>query len=283
MLALAPRAGSAVVLPAPEGRHWCRPAAASATAGEMGSDPMSAPLELRGLTAPESQARPADTFMREIADSIVAGRYAADELLPPEAALAAYFRVSRTIIRESMKRLEEKGLVTIQQGRGTQVRPHAHWNVLDPLVLSAVIAHDEELHTLDELTLVRGALEAVMAGQAADRADEHGVAEVQEAMRLMRDAEHDYARFRDADAEFHRTVMRLSGNFLAGNIADTLYSRAREFSRFEGHPPADATQRTLDEHEAVLRAIVAHDGGTARTAMNDHIVEAWRRRSRPEH
>jgi len=243
---------------------------------------MSAPLELRGLTAPETQERPADSFMREIADSIVGGRYAADELLPPEAALAAYFRVSRTIIRESMKRLEEKGLVAIQQGRGTQVRPHAHWNVLDPLVLSTVIAHDEQLHTLDELSLVRGTLESAMAGQAARRVDEAEVAELRAALAAMQESRDDPARFRDADADFHRTVMRLSRNFLAGNIADTLYTRAREFARFDGHPPADATQRTLEEHEAVFRAIEAHDADRASAAMRDHIADAWRRRSGPE-
>ena len=55
---------------------------------------MSSPLELRGLVAPEGQPRPADAFMREIADSIVSGRYAADEVLPPEAVLGAYFHTS---------------------------------------------------------------------------------------------------------------------------------------------------------------------------------------------
>jgi GntR family galactonate operon transcriptional repressor len=240
---------------------------------------MSSPLELRGLVAPEGQPRPAETFMREIADSIISGRYAAEELLPPEAALGTYFRVSRTIIRESMKRLEEKGLVAIQQGRGTVVQPHARWNVLDPLVLSAVIANDEQLHTLDELTLVRGALEGVMAAQAAERATPEQLVELHEAMREMREAEGDYGRFRDADAEFHRTVMRLSGNFLAGNIADTLYSRARSYARFEGSPPADASTRTLEQHQAVHDAIDRGDADAARFAMNEHIVDAWRRRS----
>jgi GntR family transcriptional regulator, galactonate operon transcriptional repressor len=240
---------------------------------------MSSPLELRGLVAPETQRRPADAFMREIADSIISGRYAEGEVLPPEAVLGDYFHVSRTIIRESMKRLEEKGLVAIQQGRGTLVQPHARWNVLDPLVLSAIIAHDEQLHTLDELTLVRGALESVMAGQAAHRASDEGRDELRAALDEMLQAEGDYARFRDADAEFHRTVMRLSGNFLAGNIADTLYSRARSFARFEGRPPADAAQRTIDQHRAVYEAIAAGDEEAARAAMNEHIVDAWRRRS----
>lgn len=235
--------------------------------------------QLRGLNAPESPERPADTFMREITDSIVGGRYAADELLPPEGPLALHFHVSRTVVRESMKRLEEKGLVAIQQGRGTIVQHHDRWNVLDPMVLNAIIAHDEELHTLDELTLVRSALESVMAGQAAERVTESTIAELHAALEKMRVAVDDYPVFRNADADFHRTVMHLSGNFLATNIADTLYSRARSFSRFEGRPPSDATQRTLAEHTAIHDAILAGDPAAASEAMRRHIIEAWRSRS----
>ena len=61
---------------------------------------------IEGLQAPESRERPADLLMRAIVDSIVARRYDADQVIPPEAALAEHFGVSRTIVRESMKRLE---------------------------------------------------------------------------------------------------------------------------------------------------------------------------------
>ena len=234
---------------------------------------------IEGLEAPEARERPADMLMRALIDSIVARSYDAEQAIPPEAALAEHFGVSRTIVRESMKRLEEKGLVAVQQGRGTIVQPHSSWNVLDPLVLSAIIAHDEELHTLDELTLVRAALEGVMAAQAAERSSQSGLADLAATLDRMVELADDYPRFRDADALFHRTVMRLSENFLAGNIADTLYSRARLFARFEGSPPPDAIERTIEQHRAIYDAIAAGEVGTAREAMNEHIVDAWQRRS----
>ena len=95
----------------------------------------------------------------------------------------------------------------------------------------------------------------------------------------MVDLADDYPGFRDADALFHRTVMRLSENFLAGNIAYTLYSRARSFARFEGSPPEDAIERTLEQHRAIYDAIAAGEVDRARSAMNEHIVDAWQRRS----
>jgi GntR family galactonate operon transcriptional repressor len=240
---------------------------------------MSSTTSLAGLNAPADHLRPADVFMREIADSIVSGRYAEAEVLPPEAALGLHFRVSRTIIRESMKRLEEKGLVAIQQGRGTLVQPRSHWNILDPLVLSAIIAHDEENHTLDELTLIRSSLESLMARQAASVAAQEQRDAIAAALQVMRDTAEDHAAFRDADAAFHRLVMVVSGNFLAGNIADTLYSHARHFARFEGVPHADSAAYTIDQHRAVADAIAAQDPEGAEAAMRHHILDAWRRRS----
>ena len=232
-----------------------------------------------GLQAPGARERPADMLMRALIDSIVARHYDAEQAIPPETALAEHFGVSRTTVRESMKRLEEKGLVAVRQGRGTIVQPHSSWNVLDPLVLSAIIAHDEQLHTLDELTLVRGALEGIMAAQAAERATRRGLADLAAALEHMVEVADDYARFREADARFHGTVMRISENFLAGNIADTLYSRARSFARFEGSPASDAVARTLAQHRAIHDAIAAGMAETAQRAMNEHIVDAWRRRS----
>lgn len=240
---------------------------------------MSGRGQIKDLQAPESRERPSDMLMRAIVDSIVAGRYEAEQALPPEAALAEHFGVSRTIVRESMKRLEEKGLVAVQQGRGTLVQAHANWNVLDPLVLSTVIAHDEQLHTLDELTLVRGTLEGVMASQAAERSGEEGRAQLEAALERMVALMDDYDQFREADADFHRTVMDMSENFLASNIAYTLYSRARSFARFEGDPPSDAIDRTVEQHRAIYNAIAAGDAAEAQRAMVEHIVDAWERRN----
>ena len=60
--------------------------------------------------------------VEELVDAIVSGRLGPGDLLPPEGPLSEQFGVSRTVIRESVKRVEEKGLVDIVRGRGTVVR-----------------------------------------------------------------------------------------------------------------------------------------------------------------
>ena len=94
---------------------------------------------------------------------IVSGELSPGDSLPPELPLSQQFGVSRTVLRESIKRLEEKGLVSVVQGRGTVVQPTSVWNMMDRVVLTSLIAHDKTLGILDELTIVRARLEAAMA------------------------------------------------------------------------------------------------------------------------
>src|SRR3954469_5582259 len=78
-----------------------------------------------------------------LVEEIVSGRYPPGSLLPPEPELCRSFDVSRPVVREAMKALEEKGLAHAQQGRGTTITPPDEWNLLDPMVLEAMIRDDE--------------------------------------------------------------------------------------------------------------------------------------------
>lgn len=219
--------------------------------------------------------------LRELVQSIVTGRFAPGDLLPPEPALSADFGVSRTVIRESVKRLQEKGMVTVAQGRGTHVNPVASWNLLDPLVLATLISHDETLGILDDLSVVRGALEAAMAGAAADRRTDEAVAELRDSVAEMREAIGDPDAFRAADVRFHHAVMRLSENVLAENIAGSLFDHANESTRYRGVNPEDAYEAAVMEHERVIQAIDAGDAAGAQRAMEEHIRVSWERRRLP--
>ncbi|MEV5966990.1 FadR/GntR family transcriptional regulator [Kribbella sp. NPDC051952] len=214
----------------------------------------------------------------ELVDLIVTGRLAEGDLLPPEGPLSEHFGVSRTVLRESVKRLEEKGLVTVSQGRGTQVRAPGYWNMLDPVVLSALIDNDESLGVLDELTVVRASLEAAMAGAVAGSHSAEELRRLENALTTMRESESETDSFRQADVVFHYAVMEISGNRLAENIAKQVYKRAVESSRYQGINPPDAVAMTLAEHEAIVKAIARNDVNAAEKSMHDHIRGSWERR-----
>ncbi len=218
-----------------------------------------------------------------LVDAIVSGQMQPGDSLPPEGPLSEHFGVSRTVIRESVKRIEEKGLVTIARGRGTQVRPTTSWNILDRVVLTSMIKHDETLGILDELSVVRAHLESIMAAEAARVRSEDELQRLDRAMQRMRETIDDQAVFRAADLEFHEVVMDISGNRLAESIARILMERALESWRYHGVDPADAFAITLREHEAIHAAITGQDSVRAQDAMNGHILDSWRRRRLPDH
>jgi len=217
----------------------------------------------------------------DLVTAIVTGEVAPGDILPAEGVLSQQFAVSRTVIRESVKRVEEKGLVTVSQGRGTIVNPPSMWNVLDPDVLSTLVDHDDTLVVLDEIAIVRGSLEATMARAAAARQNPERTAELQAAFDRAAANLGDLTAYNQADAAFHDVVMEQSGIRLAANITRIVFTRARESRRFTGNTTDDAAQITLDEHRAVLEAIIAGDGDTAATAMREHIANAWTRRRAP--
>jgi GntR family galactonate operon transcriptional repressor len=226
-------------------------------------------------------ARLGVAVVQDLVTAIVTGEVAPGDILPPEGVLSQQFAVSRTVIRESVKRVEEKGLVTVSQGRGTIVNPPTMWNVLDPDVLSALVDHDETLEVLDELAIVRGSLEATMARAAAARQTPERTAELRAAFDRSAANVGDLSAYNTADAAFHDVVMEQSGIRLAANITRIMFTRARESRRFTGNSTDDAAHITLEEHRAVLEAIIAGDGDRAATAMREHIANAWARRRAP--
>lgn len=239
---------------------------------------------LSSVAARVPAARLGVEVVRALVTAIVTGDVGPGDLLPPEGVLAQRFAVSRTVIRESVKRLEEKGLVTVAQGRGTQVTPTTSWNVLDPVVLSAFIDNDDSLGVLDELSVVRASLEASMASATARARTAEQLEQLRQILQRMQtsvDGADD--SFRQADIDFHHLVMELSGNRLAQNIAKILFRRALESTRYHGVDAADALQKTLAEHERIFDAIASGDAEGASAATQRHIADAWERRRMPIH
>src|SRR6266511_3092812 len=85
----------------------------------------------------------ADQLVEHLITAILRGDHPPDSQLPPEGRLAELFDVSRLTVREAVKALRSKGVVRIEQGRGTFVNPPSHWSPLDPDLLMARAATAE--------------------------------------------------------------------------------------------------------------------------------------------
>src|SRR3954452_1477223 len=178
---------------------------------------------LGAVTGRTPSARLGVAVVHDLVTAIVTGEVAPGDSLPPEQGLSQHFGVSRTVIRESVKRIEEKGLVTVEQGRGTRAQPASSWNILDPVVLSVLVENDASLGILDELAVVRSALEGSMSAAAADKRTEEDLERLRHALLHMRDTMADAEAYSQADIDYHFLVMRMSGNRLAENITRILF------------------------------------------------------------
>jgi DNA-binding FadR family transcriptional regulator len=215
--------------------------------------------------------------VQRLVDDIVSGRFPPRSLLPTESDLCERFDVSRTVVRESVKVVQEKGLVRIVQGRGTEVTDPGRWNMIDEVVLSSLIRHDETLAILDELITVRTALEREMAGAAAGAGPEQRQ-QVAEALAEMERVAGSVPDFAAADVDFHDVVMELSGNKLGRAIVTSIHDKARMTVRYHGSYNDEAVRETLREHRAIAEAILRGDAVAANEAMRAHITDSWLRR-----
>ena len=217
----------------------------------------------------------ANAVAAELVDRIVGGIYPPGTPLPPEPALCETFSVSRTVVREAVKMLQEKGLVQVRQGSGTTVTSPTTWNMLDELILKASIAQDEKLDVLDDLVVTRRLLEADMANVAARVATQDVVDRLGQFVDQMDKLLNDHAAYADHDRAFHDVIMQTSGNRIARAVVRALESQVLDTARYMGKPARALRVASNRGHRQIYERVAAHDPAGAADAMFTHITDAW--------
>jgi DNA-binding FadR family transcriptional regulator len=239
---------------------------------------VTAPVSASHRPAAQRPSRRADAVVSDLLERIVSGDLRPADLVPTEPALCEAYGVSRTVAREAVKTLEEKGLLTARQGIGTLVSPQEAWNLLDPEVLAAIVRHDEEYEVLDQLIVVRTVLESTLAREAARRRTDDDLRELNELMDELDKCVREPERMDRVDVAFHERIMLISGNQLARAIVKTVHAEARRSIRYSGNVKVADREHTNRQHRAVLAAITAGDSDLAASLMIEHISDAWQRR-----
>jgi len=142
--------------------------------------------------------------------------------LPKEAELADRFHVSRIVVREAMKILEDRGMVEVRAGRGTLTVAPKPDRVKDSLMR---LFRDQPIPTfeeMDRLLELREVLEETAASLAAVRASEDDLAEMECALLEMKADGLDVNDTIAADLRFHRAVGRAAHNRYFEIVLDPL-------------------------------------------------------------
>lgn len=207
-------------------------------------------------------------------DRIAGGEFRPGDAFPNEASLALEYGVSRTVVREAMRMLSEKRLVTVRHGRGSVVSAAEDWDLVDSDVLAAQVAHDSNNVVITQLVHVRAAIEGELAHLAAEQMDD---AE----RKTLRDLFDDLAgrldhphEYHNADRSFHDHIMRCSANAYGRVVAHRVSAWARAVPRPFGYDPREV-ELAHAGHKKVLDAILRRDGDAASNAMRAHILGTW--------
>ncbi|MCZ4313104.1 FadR/GntR family transcriptional regulator [Comamonadaceae bacterium G21597-S1] len=227
-----------------------------------------------------------DQVVEALGSDIVAGRLSPGTLLPLEALLLARFNVSRTVLREALTVLADKGLIETRQKRGTMIRPRLEWNQLDPSVIGWSGAPDDDRlpvdvgRRLDQLIEVRHIIEPAAAALAARRGTAEDLARIGEAYAAMEAAHSDLQAFRQADLAFHVACLRASGNDFLLPIAHAIRTAMTTSLRVTNTDARANIAVSLPLHKAILDAVLARDPDAASAAMTRHLADTQRRRDR---
>lgn len=222
-------------------------------------------------TRSERRPRVGRNVTAGIAQKICTGLYPAGSALPRENDLCDLYGVSRTVIRESLKTLESKGLVRSKPRIGTTVCERDDWNILDPDLLGWMGPHITDFSVLDCIIEARRTIEPAAAEYAASRASVQEIADLDAAWRQMRDAGNDPERFTEADVAFHTLLLNASHNQVFRRLSSAIHA-ALKYTLHASNIAAESRDEAIVAHGALVEALRMRDGAGARRCSN-HLLD----------
>jgi DNA-binding FadR family transcriptional regulator len=215
---------------------------------------------------------------RQIAEQIRglirSGEYSGGARLPPERDLAKQLGVSRPSVREALIALEVEGLVEVRIGSGIYVQgPPPKGNGAEPPAVHAEAGPFELLRA-------RYVIESECAALAAKSAKKSHIDAIEEAVGIMQREFDAHTQPLSGDQLFHIRIAEATGNGALVAVIKMLWEERTGplYKQLEHHYDSPALwNAAMTEHRAVLKAIAARNATGARTAMQRHLNQAYKR------
>ncbi len=198
----------------------------------------------------------ADTIAQQLADQILTGELTPGERIE-EKRVTEQFGVSRTPVRDALRQLAATGLVAIKPHRGVTVV-------------------DLEIEQLSDMFEAQAELEALCARLCARRMSniERKKLQMVAARSEPALAKTDHELYSSTNEEFHHMIYAGAHNKTLEQLAINLWNRVAPFRRSIFFKQANRMERSFEEHDAIIAAIIAGDEDTAQQAMHAHITNS---------
>lgn len=197
----------------------------------------------------------ADQVFEHLETDILSGKYSKGEILT-ESKLSAELGVSRTPIREALRRLEQEHLIE-EAPKG--------------VVVVGITEKD-----LEDIFAVRLKLEGQAAAMAAQNHTENQLAVVREALEFQEFYldKNDPDRIKSMDSRFHDTIYKMSNSTVFYDVLEPLHKKILKYRRASVSDSSRAAS-SVAEHRAIYEALAARDSELASKLIIEHLKNAY--------
>lgn len=209
----------------------------------------------------------------QIEEAILQGKLQAGDKLPPERELKEMFKTSRGTLREALRVLEQKGLITIKTGvnGGAIVQAVTPQHVSESL---ALLIRYQRI-PLRDLAEFREGVEGIVAGLAAERATKKDIDFLKQL--LSKAKEHlekgvsRWDEFIEVDNTLHMAMAHIAGNPVYESVLQMLHDNiTRYYNRFLSKSKRVMEENYKDLNE-IVKAVADGRAEEARLLVQDHV------------
>ncbi len=227
----------------------------------------------QGRRKANGSGRAADDLFRIFEDMIARGDLAEGAPLPPEREIVETYRVSRTVAREAVQALANKGLVDARPRFRPVVRKPGFESAIDAVgtVVRHLLNDRQGVRNLFETRIM---IEAALVRQAAVEAGKEDIRALRDALAANGEAVEDSALFYRTDMDFHAVLYRIPQNPVLPALHRAYTSwLSPHWSKMPRLP--DRNRLNHAAHSAIYDAILMRDPDGAEAALRAHLDDAW--------
>lgn len=213
----------------------------------------------------------------ELTEAIRAGKYLPGSKLPTENELCELFVVSRTAVREAIKKMSARGIVQVKRGSGVYVSEMSIKNASETLNLFFELSSDKNV--IQQTINTRLILEPALASQAAINRTDVQIQSLVDNIKMTKSCDiNDTDKEAELDNDFHKTILSIANNQVLDLLLNPIFHLMPKFKTGVYAKPQEGElvkkkQIMLTHHENILDAIIKQDEQMANKAMYNHILE----------
>ena len=211
----------------------------------------------------------------ELGRAIVQGKYKVGDHFPTEAQMCQHYRISRSVVREAVKMLTAKGLISSRPRQGIRVLPPSAWNVFDVDVLQWTLTGRPSLELLREFNELRSTVEPEAAALAARHQSPEAIEAIGRALERVRLAGQGEDDPLEANIEFHTSILLASNNRFFIQLRNFIQTALRVSTACSSQL-LDAVVGRYGDHKSIYDAISEGDARAAQSGMSALLGESCR-------